>query len=576
MKMIDKMEFCELLKQLDGQPLTEYSRLNTDIYLPRYVVRKMTPVLNESCAWSPLTIRIPQKIAGFPDDLASTPERRIALEDYLARNLARVTEKSSHFDERGIAFQHLAVVKPGSKIIPRTTVVVNEDYIELRIRVKLPQRYGRIPGDELEVIFFDELPSAVTEAFIYCNLDQEELEEFLNAAEEACGIRQELPSRGLVGFVGQNTVLKQQRDGAKNHFDNEWRITIEDALMTQIDTSGGQSVSGLGINEGITLLLGNECSGRGELIKALASGIYNHVPNDGRERVLTVSDAVHVLSEPGRSIQKVDLSAFISGMPGNREKSFSTNEAGAFESQAAGVVEALESGCRVLLFDESDSCAGFLSGDQWLSSFLDDGGTSSIPLAARARQIADELGVSMIIAGSGGIADFIPIADHVLKIENGKISDITDEVKAVGVEAPVYEPLADANSLGESKRYVIPTSIDPSYLTEDAHIIARDVSVLEFGRHIIDMQAVRQLVDIQQTMAIGRLIYHVKLNYLDDPHTIGQILDYIDEELGRNGLENLSGDVDGETALPRRHEIAAALNRLRSLRVTSGSAGAEA
>jgi hypothetical protein len=45
-------------------------------------------------------------------------------------------------------------------------------------------------------------------------------------------------------------------------------------------------------------------------------------------------------------------------------------------------------------------------------------------------------------------------------------------------------------------------------------------------------------------------------------------MDLIDRDLGTEGLECLSRDLRGDLARPRRYEIAAALNRLDSMRVS--------
>jgi hypothetical protein len=44
-------------------------------------------------------------------------------------------------------------------------------------------------------------------------------------------------------------------------------------------------------------------------------GVYNHVPGDGRELVVTDPDAVKIRAEDGRSVEGVDISPFISNLP---------------------------------------------------------------------------------------------------------------------------------------------------------------------------------------------------------------------------------------------------------------------
>lgn len=152
-------------------------------------------------------------------------------------------------------------------------------------------------------------------------------------------------------------------------------------------------------------------TGKSTLLRALAVGVYDKVPGDGRELAVTDPGAVTVRAEDGRPVSGVDISPFISSLPsaaataadgsaagvaatkgtatdvsgattcttalgqgaeaaggGGGESSeqamtterFSTGGASGSTSQAANVVEALEAGATGLLLDE-DTCAGNVS-----------------------------------------------------------------------------------------------------------------------------------------------------------------------------------------------------------------------
>jgi predicted ABC-class ATPase len=51
---------------------------------------------------------------------------------------------------------------------------------------------------------------------------------------------------------------------------------------------------GLGVPAGVTLVVGGGFHGKSTLLRALEMGVYNHVPGDGRELVVTLRDAVKV------------------------------------------------------------------------------------------------------------------------------------------------------------------------------------------------------------------------------------------------------------------------------------------
>lgn len=64
------------------------------------------------------------------------------------------------------------------------------------------------------------------------------------------------------------------------------------------------TIKGMGIKKGITLIVGGGYHGKSTLLKALESGVYNHIAGDGREYVITDDSAVKLRAEDGRSIQK--------------------------------------------------------------------------------------------------------------------------------------------------------------------------------------------------------------------------------------------------------------------------------
>jgi predicted ABC-class ATPase len=327
----------------------------------------------------------------------------------------------------------------------------------------------------------------------------------------------------------------------------------------------------VGIPQGITLILGDEYSGRAELMRALAHGIYNHVPGDGRELVVTGPDAVYVAAESGRSVQRVDISAFLPELPdGGDPTCFSTADADACTAQAAATVEAIEIGARVLMYDETDSSPAFLSRDSRLSGLLPEAGERIQPLSARARQMVDELGVSLVVAGSSFVAEFIPLADKILRIDRYRLTDITEEAQSAGVDLALGD--ADEGALArvaEKTRWIVPSSVDPSAGIQDAHIAAPAIDLLEFGRCTIDLNDVRQLAEVSQTETIGHILSYAKRNYMDEGRPIRELLDLVDRDLGSEGLECLNRELNGKLARPRRYEVAAALNRLETLRINS-------
>src|SRR5439155_1473810 len=66
------------------------------------------------------------------------------------------------------------------------------------------------------------------------------------------------------------------------------------------------------------------------------------------------------------------------------------------------------------------------------------------------------------------------------------------------------------------------------------------------------------------------LIWVADRGLVDGMRTVREVLGLIELEIAQRGLEGLAPDgAPGDLALPRRQEIAAAINRLRTLRVKS-------
>jgi len=574
--MKDKKEFYSLLAELDGQPFSEYEQLVGDFDFSRYVIKCAKIDLADETENPVFSVRIPQTIAEIPEYLFDSPIRRTAMEDILLRRLSANIEAIANYDHNGIARRHIHSATPNQKILPRNALQLTTEYIEVYIQVTLPVQQMLIDGEPLisidgemaQHIFFDDLPEIISNSLLYCNVDVAEADHFVNNMEDADRLRQHLGASGQVGFVAEGALVSRLPGKDAPDYERLTPVEMDADLVEEIEVPHGGTVRGLGIPNGLTLILGESNGGRVDLMDAISQGIYNHIPGDGREHVVTVADAVNIQSDVGRSIQQVDISAFVSELPdGGNPASYSTKSAGSFTSQAASTVEALEAGARVLVFDEHTSSSTFLSADTRVSPLL--GESSRNTLAACARQMVDELGVSMIIAGSSLVAEFIPIADKILKVENFCISDITEEAKGLEImPSSVVNDTVNLGSMLSRSRWVMPSSIDPSVGREDLVIYSDDPDFLQFGRSLVDLDAVKQIADADQARAIGYVLYYAKLRYMDEGYPIREILDLVDRDLSNEGLNTLARDLRGDLARPRRYEVAAALNRLPAFRVS--------
>jgi predicted ABC-class ATPase len=569
--MKDRKEFYNLLSEIDGKPFAEYERLLGDFDFARYVIKCMKIDAARDAENPVFNIRIPQSIAELPGHLYDSPVRRTALEDYLTRNLCAVTGRIARFNESGWARRNIIIAEPGQKILPRTSVVVTKEYIDARVRIAMPYKVY-VSGERLvdaemaRKVFFEDMPEIISSSIFCCNLNLAEVEDFVNGMEDADRIRQTLATLGLVSFVGEGSLLAREQDTDLPDYDHIAPFEVSEAAQTEIEVPNAGKIIGLGIPVGLTVVLGDAANGRKDFMSAIAAGVFNHIPGDGRETVITVSDAVQVATERGRSVQEVNITPFLSESEIGNPASFSTRSADSFVSQAAATIEALEVGARVLIVDENSSSPAFLTTDARVAGLL--GSTPRTSLAQRARQMVDELGISIVIGGENLVAEYIPVADTVLKVEDFQVTNITEEAKALNLAVPPEAPAVNLGPMLGRSRWIMPSSIDAAVGSKDVVIEAIDLNAIQFGRSVIELDSVPQIADESQTLTLGLLLYYAKLRYMQEGYPLREMLDMIDRDLSSEGLGTISRELRGDLARPRRYELAAALNRLPTFRVS--------
>ena len=122
------------------------------------------------------------------------------------------------------------------------------------------------------------------------------------------------------------------------------------SLQCEFDLPNAGRVIGMGIPEGVTLIVGGGFHGKSTLLSAIEKGVYDHIPGDGREFVVTDPTAVKIRAEDGRSVEGLDISAFINNLPNKKSTTaFTTTNASGSTSQAANIIEYCEMGTKVVM-----------------------------------------------------------------------------------------------------------------------------------------------------------------------------------------------------------------------------------
>ncbi|CAE7549376.1 unnamed protein product [Symbiodinium microadriaticum] len=337
----------------------------------------------------------------------------------------------------------------------------------------------------------------------------------------------------------------------------------------------------MGIPHGVTLICGGGFHGKSTLLKAIERGVYNHIPGDGRELVITNPSAVKIRAEDGRNVGCVDISTFIDNLPhGKQTNAFSSSDASGSTSQAANIQEALEAGSTCLLLDEDTCATNFMIRDARMQLLVAGDKEPIKPFIYRVRALAG-CGISSILV-VGGCGEYFDVADLVVSMDEFRPIDTTARAKEISAQFITAE---QARILGENERFVIPgrALASPRVVANALHrnvgkIMVRNKSLVQFGDLELDLSCVEQIVDSSQTRAIADALRYIQGHLLEcganrgdgvnmvKAMSVAEILDSIEAAFASGGMDVLSieGRVAGNYALPRRYEIAAALNRIRS------------
>ncbi|MEM9693372.1 MAG: ABC-ATPase domain-containing protein, partial [Myxococcota bacterium] len=382
-------------------------------------------------------------------------------------------------------------------------------------------------------------------------------------------LRGQLKARGLVAFVGDGACLPRRSGVDDRPMNDAVAFRSPPSMVVAFDTPHRGRITGMGIPRGVTLVVGGGYHGKSTLLQALERGVYDHVPGDGRELVVSASNTVKIRAEDGRRVEGVDIRAFVSDLPGGRSTAdFRTDDASGSTSQAASIVEALEAGAEVLLIDEDTAATNFMIRDRRMQALVEADAEPITPFIDRVRQLA-EAGVSTVLV-IGGSGDYLDVADRVVAMRGYRASERTDDARAVAAAHPTGRRAERTGPwVPPAPRVVRPGSIDPSRGRRERKIAVRDFGVVEFGEQRLDLSLVGGLVATSQLRAVAFSLAYLGAHELGPGRDLTELLDRWEAALDEGGLDAIDPGRRSDVAEVRRLEVAAALNRLRSLRVGS-------
>jgi len=612
-------ELGRVLRRIDGKQYPAYRDLEGAFDFPTF---RLFVDRTQSDAYAPpsrLRVRVPMSKAGFPKESyspnlaiklpAQPPAKRkssdgsvagqasarlppslyrvraTALADFLTRVFIhnqdearrRGRQASGGGGWHGEKGGEISIDRPGQHVLERTSIVVNPEYVEARFTLSLPAQGRRILGTWAHELFTKAIPFIVERSLLMPAVDKEAMWRHIETTEDQEYLRECLSAAGLVAFVRDGAILPR----ASGVSDLPLRSTNDskvvafrspENLRVKFPLVHHPPVTGMGIREGITMIVGGGFHGKSTLLKALEVGVYNHVPGDGREFVSTVNHAVKVRAEDGRCVSSVDISCFITNLPHNRPtNNFSTPDASGSTSQAANILEALEVGSKMLLLDEDTCATNFMIRDRRMRMLVADSKEPITPFISRIKALYTQHQVSCVLV-IGGSGDYFEVADSVVQMDSYLPIDVTAKAKAIAEKTRIT---ADEWVEREEKEKPLRIGQPRLPVSESLQRIGDKTKALSVEKAVVgsaelDLSAVEQLVEKSQTRCIADIIIALP-KYLSNAKCLSHALDLLEKDLDNlsgssskpSGLDAVGKWIQGCYARPRRFEIAAALNRLR-------------
>ena len=560
------------LRAIDHRGYPAYKELAGEYGFPGYTLYLDHVQGDPFASPSLLRVRVLQKAAAFPPGLFSTPVRRIALQDYLTRRFAAAISRFVKGNRGTGKGGMIGVDVGGQEILDRTSCLVSDQFAEIRFAAGLPAAGRSVLAGEAVAMFYQEIPKLVQASLYYSSLDGSAVRRHVEAAEDAEALRDQLEAKGLVAFVADGAILPRESGISPRPMPASRAVPFASPpeLRVELSVPNRGRIAGMGIPSGITVIVGGGYHGKSTLLSALEMGVYDHIPGDGREYVVSRADAVKIRAEDGRRVEKVSISPFISNLPFQRDTAaFSTDNASGSTSQAANIVEALEAGSKLLLMDE-DSCAtNFMIRDEKMQKLVPKAKEPITPYIDQVRNLYRELRVSTILV-MGGSGDYFEVADAVIFMDSYVPKVVTSHAREIAAQDPSPRVPEAPEGFGKLvARIPLAESFNP-YRGQRVKVRGRGVDAVQFGQESIDLDGVEQLVDRSQSEGIANmLLYAVNRGYFGQGWTLAQVLERIYADVAASGLDVISpfggNRHPGDYALPRLQDAAAAINRLRTL-----------
>lgn len=552
----------EIIKSLDKKAVSAYTKL-CGRYERGGIVYHIRHVYGGQFKYATVSIEIPSNRIlrncnySLSDKTALTSHimREFSIAAHMANDAMQQSETNV---QKGV----FLVYPFGNRVLQNSVVHLNNEAVTVTLTVKLPynntayntgqradpqlgikaqsgsalalssqaqkesfnnRKKGVISEKALKLLLTKNLPT-LFEDFV-SNFDVASLEKSILLWQNQEYIRRYLKENGYVSFVANGSILP--RKGKTDYKDSKGAVPFVSpkSMEISIPLPSGETIRGMAIPEGITLITGDAYHGKSTLLEALKEGVYNHVPGDGREYVITDGSAMSIQAEDGRSIKNTDISFFLRKLPVKTvlSESFSTDNASGSTSQAAAVTEVLESGCRLMLFDEDRSANNFMYKDEKMRSVIKNASTS--PFLDNAQMFYEKHGISSIIV-VGASGEYFRIANKVFLVENFVVSEYVNDTLASTKAAPLFFPATRVANLAVLKKVCLARNIE-----------IKDDATIKFGSEVLNVPEVIPHATRGQLDFISSFIYCLTVIEAAQGSSLKELVLRLYQKLDRAGIE---------------------------------------
>ncbi|PMH30053.1 isopentenyl-diphosphate delta-isomerase [Vibrio lentus] len=475
-------------------------------------------------------------------------EYQVAARDFIARSFSEFAKQEAT----------VSIALTGQTVLDNTSVVFTEHGIEIRFRINLPADGRSILAKKAINIITFYLPKFIRRATLERELNIEAMIKHCEAVEDQDALRAQLEENNLAAFVANGSVLPRIAGNCDLPMKGAVPFLAPESLSVTLNTPNQGDVTGLGIPKGITLIVGGGFHGKSTLLNAVERSIYNHIPGDGREGIVTASDTMKIRAEDGRCVHNLNLSNYINHLPMQKDTSdFSTQDASGSTSQAAWLQESIEAGVQTLLIDEDTSATNFMIRDERMQALVSKGAEPITPLVDRIGQLREEMYISTIVV-MGGSGDYLDVADTVIQMHDYQAVDVTEKAQEVIAQHPTQR----TNECETALETFVPRSLNRAALMNiltdgKFRVNAKGKESLRFGKEFADLSALEQLESTSEVNAIGWAWFQFAQTPGWSNNPAKEFSAILSDEWHVN-MPNY-----GDLAKPRVLDVMAALNRMR-------------